>query len=175
MVLFLGGIVSSWNCFFIYHPSLFKKFQKKELQTNKHCVDSDGKRRSLWSLDLKSSTKVPFTMVRNDHESRQGPLTCPFARSLAPLTYPLAPHCALCSHALMCSFVCLLAHSLTLELARKWVIRCREIRLFWTMVALNPFRFSLSSSSFSVRFLPSFLNLFIHEANKDPFERSSLS
>ena len=40
-----------------------------------------------------------------------GPLTCPFALSLAPLTRLLAPHCLLCSRAPLRSLVRSLAHS----------------------------------------------------------------
>ena len=43
------------------------------------------------------------------------PLARPFARSLTPLTHFPAPHCLLCSRALLRSFIRLLAHSLTPE------------------------------------------------------------
>ena len=39
-----------------------------------------------------------------------GPLACPFAKSLAPLTLLLAPHYLLCWRALLRSLICLLAH-----------------------------------------------------------------
>ena len=45
-----------------------------------------------------------------NHVVSTGPLTCPFARSLAPLTHLLAPPCLLCSRAPLRSFVCSLAH-----------------------------------------------------------------
>ena len=41
-----------------------------------------------------------------------GPLICPFAHPLAPLTYSLAPHCLLCLGAPLQWFVHPLAHSL---------------------------------------------------------------
>ena len=45
-----------------------------------------------------------------NRDVRTGPLACPFARSLAPLTHSLAPPCLLCLRAPLRSFVCSLAH-----------------------------------------------------------------
>ena len=55
-------------------------------------------------------------------------------RSLAPLTHLLSPHCSLCSHALLRSFIRLLAHfaySITCRKVKNW---CPQIRLLWTTV-----------------------------------------
>ena len=52
-----------------------------------------------------------------------GLLTRPFACT-APLIHLLAPQCLLCSHALLRSFVCSLAHSITPDFEGKWMIRC---------------------------------------------------
>ena len=66
-----------------------------------------------------------------------GPLTCPFARSFTFLFHLLTPHCLLSLRALLRSFVFLLAQSLTPELVRKFMIRCLNIRVFWTIVQRN--------------------------------------
>ena len=60
-----------------------------------------------------------------------GPLAHPLARSLAPLTRSLAPHCSLRSRAPLRSLVRSLAHSLAPELVGQWNIfvqfsRCPE-------------------------------------------------
>ena len=57
------------------------------------------------------------TVVQNSNDSRRKYWSTrlsvrSFARSLAPLARLLAPHCSLCLHALLRSFVCLLTHSL---------------------------------------------------------------
>ena len=51
-----------------------------------------------------------------------GPLACPFACSLAPLTRLLAPHCSLRSRAPLRSLVRSLAHSLAPELVGQRII-----------------------------------------------------
>ena len=43
-------------------------------------------------------------------------------------------HCSLRSHAPLCSFIHLLAHSVILNLMGKSIIRCLNISLFWTLV-----------------------------------------
>ena len=48
-----------------------------------------------------------------------GSFAPPLARSLAPLTHSLAPHCSLRSRAPLRPFVCSLAHSLAPELIGK--------------------------------------------------------
>ena len=50
-----------------------------------------------------------FRSAKNQNVST-GPLACPFARSLAPLTHSLAPPCLLRSRIPLRSFVCSLAH-----------------------------------------------------------------
>ena len=63
-----------------------------------------------------SRWRQQHTMVPNNQESRwAGPLACPFACSMAPLTHLLTPHCSLCSRAaLRCAHLlaCLLTYSL---------------------------------------------------------------
>ena len=50
-----------------------------------------------------------FRLVKNQDISTW-PLTCPCACSLTLLTHLLAPHCSLCLHTPLYSFVCLLVH-----------------------------------------------------------------
>ena len=56
-----------------------------------------------------------FRTAKNQDVST-GPLACPFARSLAPLTHSLALHCLLCMRPLIHSFICFLAHALSPQL-----------------------------------------------------------
>ena len=55
-------------------------------------------RNALWSITAKNT------------DCSTGPLACPFARSLAPLTRSLAPDCSLCSRPPLRSLVHSLAH-----------------------------------------------------------------
>ena len=60
---------------------------------------------SFSSLFFLFSLALWSRITRNTDWST-GPLACPFARSLAPLTHLLAPHCLLCSHAPLHSLIC---------------------------------------------------------------------
>ena len=67
---------------------------------------------------------VSWCIITKNPDLSIGPLACPFAHSLAPLTRSLAPHCLLRSCALLRSFVRLLAHfahSLTCGKVNDWM------------------------------------------------------
>ena len=69
-----------------------------------------------------------------------GPLPCPFARSLAPLTRSLAPHYSLRSRAPLRSLVCSLAH-FALSLARGTVDDWMDIySVFFSILAHSGLR-----------------------------------
>ena len=77
-----------------------------------------------------------YRSAKNPDEST-GPLARLFARSLAPLTRSLAPPCLLRSRATLCSFGCLLAHSLTPELVGKCISRWLLCLCFFFYLAHN--------------------------------------
>ena len=95
-----------------------------------------------------------FRTARN-RELSTGLLARPFAPLLTVLMNSLAPHCSLrslcCGHSFapLRSFVCLLAHSLSLELVGRCMIRCLETTWFCSTVRYRR-RQSLSVLSDSI-------------------------
>ena len=61
-----------------------------------------------------------------------GPLPCPFARLLAPLTHSLVPHCLLCSLARSVALIC----SLTCSLKTTWFYLI--VQRPWASASRNP-------------------------------------
>ena len=98
------------QCVLGQHYSFPTKMNKRRCL---HLRDTTGKhsRRN-------ASTLLLFGTAMN-RDLSTGPLTRPFACSLAPLTHSLASHRLLRSCAPLRSFVCSLAHSLTPELVGK--------------------------------------------------------
>ena len=75
----------------------------------------------LWSRTAKCPSKLWARKMKNPDLST-GPLARSLAHWLDPLTHYLAPHCSLCSPAMLSSLVCLLVRPLNPELSGKWVI-----------------------------------------------------
>ena len=89
-----------------------------------------------------SEASARWARKAKNRDVSTGPLACPFARSLAPLTRLLAPHCSLRSRAPLRSLVRSLAHSLAPELVGQWNIfvqfsRCPESLCTLSFLALN--------------------------------------
>ena len=61
-------------------------------------------------------TAAQWIKTAKNWDGSTGPIARSFARSLAPITYSLAPHCSLCSRAPLRSFVRSFVHSLTPKL-----------------------------------------------------------
>ena len=86
-----------------------------------------------WFYIVHTNIPIGTCMLKNapwfrTAKNRDGPLAFPFARSLAPLTYSLGPHCLLRSLALLCHlFTRSLVHSLPKLSASEWVYFSKSV------------------------------------------------
>ena len=81
---------------------------------------------------VETAAEVQWFRSAKNRVVNTGPLACPFARSLAPLTHSLAPPCLLCSRAPLCSFVCSLAHFTHSQAVEKVRILMSHNRIFYS-------------------------------------------
>ena len=101
-----------------------------------HDLTWKREKRQKWSIlidvqkDMGEKIALWFRTALNRDVSN-GQLACPIVRSLVPLTYLLAPHCSLCSRALLRSFICSHTHSQARGKVNDWY---RTIRVSWTIV-----------------------------------------
>ena len=83
-----------------------------EITPHARDISSTARRekRQIYRLPIYSAS-VRWVRITKNPDCSTRPLTCPFARSLTPLTHLLSPLCSLCLHTSLCLFICSLAHS----------------------------------------------------------------
>ena len=86
---------------------------------------NDANQSAKWARERRGAWRgrsAPLFRRTKNQEVSTGPLAHLYAHLLAPSIHLLAPHCLLCSAALISSLGRSLANSLTFELVGKWMI-----------------------------------------------------